>query len=191
MTLAKTSGHPCWKVQRALDDAGIAYAVLEQPIRKPKRTELAERSGERLLPAIEFEDGRILREDSADVVKTFFGFSRLVRVCKLTLCSTFCATACRMAKSLHVRLDDSSAAADCTISQHPDVRLPLAGTRETLDHSRQTAPTTTITRLAELHQTMNYNDTLIEVADDCPATEAPVPHARGAKKTKPSTKRPS
>ena len=31
---------------------------------------------------------------------------------------------------------------------------------------------------------MNYHDTLIEVADDCPATEAQVPHARGAKKTK-------
>jgi Family of unknown function (DUF6157) len=31
---------------------------------------------------------------------------------------------------------------------------------------------------------MNYFDTLIEVADDCPVTEAEVPRARGAKKTK-------
>ena len=31
---------------------------------------------------------------------------------------------------------------------------------------------------------MNYYDTLIEVADDCPATEAQVPQARGGKKTK-------
>jgi Family of unknown function (DUF6157) len=31
---------------------------------------------------------------------------------------------------------------------------------------------------------MNYYDTLIEVADDCPVTEAQVPRARGAKKTK-------
>jgi Family of unknown function (DUF6157) len=31
---------------------------------------------------------------------------------------------------------------------------------------------------------MNYHDTLIEVADDCPATEAQVPQARGGKKTK-------
>ncbi len=31
---------------------------------------------------------------------------------------------------------------------------------------------------------MNYYDTLIEVADDCPVTEARVPRARGAKKTK-------
>jgi Family of unknown function (DUF6157) len=31
---------------------------------------------------------------------------------------------------------------------------------------------------------MNYYDTLIEVADDCPASEAQVPQARGGKKTK-------
>jgi hypothetical protein len=31
---------------------------------------------------------------------------------------------------------------------------------------------------------MNYYDTLIEVADDCPATEARVPQPRGAGKTK-------
>jgi Family of unknown function (DUF6157) len=31
---------------------------------------------------------------------------------------------------------------------------------------------------------MNYYDTLIEVADDCPATEAQVPRARGGKTTK-------
>jgi hypothetical protein len=31
---------------------------------------------------------------------------------------------------------------------------------------------------------MNYYDTLIEVADDCPATEAQLPKARCAKKTK-------
>ena len=31
---------------------------------------------------------------------------------------------------------------------------------------------------------MNYYDTLIEIADDCPATEGQVPQARGGKKTK-------
>ena len=31
---------------------------------------------------------------------------------------------------------------------------------------------------------MNYYDTLIEVADDCPATEAQVPQTRSGKKTK-------
>ena len=64
---AKSSGHPCWKVQRALDDAGIEYEVVKRPVRKSKRTDLAERSGQRLLPAIEFEDGTILREESSDL----------------------------------------------------------------------------------------------------------------------------
>jgi hypothetical protein len=32
---------------------------------------------------------------------------------------------------------------------------------------------------------MNYYDTLIEVAEDCPASKAQVPQARGGKKTKP------
>jgi hypothetical protein len=32
---------------------------------------------------------------------------------------------------------------------------------------------------------MNYYHTLIEVADDCPCSEAKVPHAKGGKKTKP------
>jgi hypothetical protein len=38
--------------------------------------------------------------------------------------------------------------------------------------------------LEELEESMNYYDTLIEVADDCPATEAQVPQARAGKKTK-------
>jgi glutathione S-transferase len=63
-TFAKNAGHPCWKVQKTLDDAGIAYEVVKQPFRKSKRTDLAQRSGQRLLPAIEFEDGTMLHEES-------------------------------------------------------------------------------------------------------------------------------
>jgi Family of unknown function (DUF6157) len=36
----------------------------------------------------------------------------------------------------------------------------------------------------ELAPTLNYHDRLIEVADECPATEAQVPQARGGMKTK-------
>jgi hypothetical protein len=67
-TFAKTGGHPCWKVQKALDDAGIPYEVIKQPFRRSKRIALEQRSGQRLLPAIEFEDGAILREESNDLV---------------------------------------------------------------------------------------------------------------------------
>ena len=66
-TFAKLSGHPCWKVQKALDDAGIPYEIVKQPFRRSKRTTLHQRSGQRLLPAIEFEDGTILREESDDL----------------------------------------------------------------------------------------------------------------------------
>jgi glutathione S-transferase-like protein len=67
-TFAKTGGHPCWKVQKALDDAGIPYEVVKQPFRRSKRIALEQRSGQRLLPAIEFEDHTILREESNDLV---------------------------------------------------------------------------------------------------------------------------
>jgi glutathione S-transferase len=73
---AKSSGHPCWKVQKALEAAGIDYEVVKEPLRKSKRTELERRSGQRLLPAIEFEDGTILREES-DVLAARIAENRL------------------------------------------------------------------------------------------------------------------
>jgi glutathione S-transferase len=63
----KLPGHPCWKVQKALDDAGIDYQLVKEPLRRSRRTELHRRSGQKLLPAIEFEDGTILREESDDL----------------------------------------------------------------------------------------------------------------------------
>src|SRR6266508_5979651 len=56
-----------------------------------------------------------------------------------------------------------------------------AGIRETLGEEHR--PERSLGS-EELQQTMNYHDTLIEVADDCPATEGQVPRARGAKRTK-------
>jgi glutathione S-transferase len=64
---SRSSRHPCWKVQSALDEAGVDYEVVEQPIRRSKRIDFAVRCGQRLLPAIEFEDGSILREESTDL----------------------------------------------------------------------------------------------------------------------------
>ena len=64
---AKSSRHPCWKVQKALDDAAIDYEVVKHPILKSMRSSFAGCSGQRLLPAIEFEDGTILREESTDL----------------------------------------------------------------------------------------------------------------------------
>jgi glutathione S-transferase len=62
--------HPCWKVQQALDEAGIDYEVVKHPVLpRGRRTELVELTGQKLLPAIQFEDGRVLREESRDMVE--------------------------------------------------------------------------------------------------------------------------
>jgi glutaredoxin len=66
----KVQGHPCWKVQSALDEAGIDYEVVKGPLFKTKRTELEQLSGQRLYPVIEFEDGSVYREQSKDMAAT-------------------------------------------------------------------------------------------------------------------------
>jgi glutathione S-transferase len=66
---AKTKGHPCWKVQSALDQAGIEYEIVKEPGLRVRRKEYEARTGTRKLPAIEFEDGTILREESDDLVR--------------------------------------------------------------------------------------------------------------------------
>ena len=63
----KLSGHPCWKVQKALDEEGIEYEVVKGPLRASKRDELERLSGQRKYPVIEFEDGTAYREDSKDM----------------------------------------------------------------------------------------------------------------------------
>jgi glutathione S-transferase len=64
---AKIEAHPCWKVQKALDEQGIEYEVVKGPLRPGKRDELERLSGQRKYPAIEFEDGRVYREESAEM----------------------------------------------------------------------------------------------------------------------------
>lgn len=64
MMFAKFEGHPCWKVQKALDEAGIEYEVVKGPLRPGKRDELERISGQRKYPTIEFEDGRTYRDES-------------------------------------------------------------------------------------------------------------------------------
>lgn len=60
----KIGGHPCWRVQKALDRAGVEYEVVTGPLSRSKRAEIARLSGQNLYPVIEFEDGRVYREQS-------------------------------------------------------------------------------------------------------------------------------
>jgi len=64
----KIGGHPCWKVQKSLDQAGIEYEVVKGPLSRSKRTDLIEHTGQDRFPAIEFEDGTWYREASDAMV---------------------------------------------------------------------------------------------------------------------------
>lgn len=60
--------HPCWQVQKALEEAGIDYEMVKHPaFPRSRRKEYIALTGQKLFPAIEFEDGRVLREESKDL----------------------------------------------------------------------------------------------------------------------------
>jgi glutathione S-transferase len=63
----KIDAHPCWRVQKSLDEAGVEYEVVKHPLMRGKRTEVEEKTGQKALPAIELEDGRWIREQSKDL----------------------------------------------------------------------------------------------------------------------------
>jgi glutathione S-transferase len=65
----KIDAHPCWRVQKALDEQGIEYEVVKGPLRPGKRNDLEQLSGQRKYPAIEFEDGRVYRDESAHMAE--------------------------------------------------------------------------------------------------------------------------
>lgn len=65
----KLGGHPCWKVQSALDEQGIDYEIVRGPVRRGKRDELERLSGQRMYPVIEFEDGRVYRAGSEEMAE--------------------------------------------------------------------------------------------------------------------------
>ncbi len=66
---AKFEGHPCWKVQKALDEQGVEYEVVKGPLRPGKREELERISGQRKYPTIEFEDGTTYRAESKEMAE--------------------------------------------------------------------------------------------------------------------------
>jgi hypothetical protein len=66
---AKFGGHPCWKVQKALDEQGIEYEIVKEPWPGGRENTEA-RTGQKKYPWIEFEDGSIYREESKDMAGT-------------------------------------------------------------------------------------------------------------------------
>jgi hypothetical protein len=69
----KVSGHPCWRVEKALKDMGIEYTLRVGPAlpwQRKGRAELIQKTGANRYPAIEFEDGTVYREESKDMEQT-------------------------------------------------------------------------------------------------------------------------
>jgi len=78
----KLGSHPCWRVQKALDEAGVEYEVVKHSKSRGKGAALAirqvslcvaaspdyiELTGQTTLPAIELEDGTVIGEESKDL----------------------------------------------------------------------------------------------------------------------------
>ena len=59
--------HPCWTVQKALDEAGVEYELVKGPLRRGKRDELEQLSGQRIYPVLELPDGEVYRAESDEM----------------------------------------------------------------------------------------------------------------------------
>ena len=70
----KGDWHPCWRVQKALDEADIEYEVVKEPaFPRGRRKEVKRLSGQLALPVVEFEDGTAYRDESADMAARIRG----------------------------------------------------------------------------------------------------------------------
>ncbi len=67
---AKIKAHPCWKVEKALQDMGVEYERVNLPSGRGKRDDIIAITGQRKYPAIQFEDGSVYREESKDMEQT-------------------------------------------------------------------------------------------------------------------------
>jgi hypothetical protein len=66
----KIKAHPCWKIEKALQDMGIDYERVNLPTGRGKRDEVQSLTGQYKYPAIQFEDGSVYREESKDMERT-------------------------------------------------------------------------------------------------------------------------
>jgi len=59
--------HPCWRAQKALDEAGVEYELVKHPILHGGRKDVQRMTGKKWLPVIEFDDGSFLFESKVIV----------------------------------------------------------------------------------------------------------------------------
>ena len=66
----KIKAHPCWKVEKALQDMGIEYERVSLPQSRGKRGEIQSLTGQKKYPAIQFDDGSVYRAESKEMEQT-------------------------------------------------------------------------------------------------------------------------
>jgi glutathione S-transferase len=60
----KLPGHPCHRVQKALDEQGIEYEIVKHG---RERGEVVALTGQKKLPFLELQSGEIYREESREM----------------------------------------------------------------------------------------------------------------------------
>lgn len=69
-TFLHINADACWRMQKALDEAGVEYEVVKHGYGKSakSRAEVIELSGQKLVPVLELADGTVVREETDDMV---------------------------------------------------------------------------------------------------------------------------
>lgn len=68
-TFLHTDLDACWRVQRALDEQGIAYEVVKEGWGKGKRPRVEAMSGQSKLPVLELPGGEVYRAESKEMAE--------------------------------------------------------------------------------------------------------------------------
>ena len=60
----------CWRLQKALDEQGVAYDVVKHGFGKSERSrsDVVALSGQKFVPVLELADGTIYREETDEMV---------------------------------------------------------------------------------------------------------------------------
>jgi glutathione S-transferase len=66
-TFLHTDLDACWRVQRALDEQGIAYEVVKEGWGKGNRPRVQALSGQSKLPVLELPNGEVYRAESKEM----------------------------------------------------------------------------------------------------------------------------
>ncbi|MBJ7331710.1 MAG: glutathione S-transferase domain-containing protein [Solirubrobacteraceae bacterium] len=68
LTFIHHDADSCWRVQRALDEQGIEYEIVKEPLYpRGRRKEIKEMTDQVYLPVIQFEDGTSYRAESKEM----------------------------------------------------------------------------------------------------------------------------